>query len=778
MKRRDFLKVSSMAGASSFLLDNCGKPDEKLIPLLIPEEELVPSVDAWVNTLCQQCGAGCGISVRVMPGESIRIMNGKPSRVWALQAKKIEGNAQHPLNEGKTCARGQAGLQVLYNPDRIQWPLKLTGKRGSGHYQPIGWDEAMKVLVASLKSLKDANTPESLVFLTGDSPRASFKTLLERFATAFGTPFLIYHEVIPQEVLHQSYTWCTGFKTLPIADIENSRYLLSFGADLFETFLSPVRYNLAYGRMRRAHPGIRGKFVMAAPRLSMTAANADEWLPIKPGSEGLLALSLAHVIVRESLHDRNFVTYSCSGSSEYFQLLEHYSPTAVAPDIDIAAETIERLAREFAQRRPSLAVGNSADFQAMTAIHALNALVGSYGRPGGILQDSLPPEPSLPSLPGPVPHTVARPPFHFANPPGGNVSSALDSLLHHLLVRQPAPAKVLLLHEANPVYSQPLSSLLSEALEKVTFVAAFSSFMNETTSMADLILPCHTYLESWRDDIPNPGIGVPIRTLAPPVVKLRFDTRDTADVLLDVARTLGGNLAEALPWKNFESLIQESFRPLQLLMQGSVVEETFDAFWDKVKAAGGWWNPKDDLRFAFDTPERKFHLMKARPAVSPAASGMEDERDFPLLLHLYASSALSDGRGANQPWLQEMPDPMTTVMWGSWVELNPNTAARLGIEEGDAVVVETNQGRIELPVYLYPGLRPEVIAIPLGQGHQSYGRYASGRGPNPLLLAPVSSGSGPLLSGIRARISPLGRKKVLARFGAEGRAHSQHPVRR
>jgi anaerobic selenocysteine-containing dehydrogenase len=760
MKRRDFLKVTGTLGTSTLLLDNCGRPDEKLIPLLVPEEEFVPGVDSWTNTLCQQCSAGCGISVRVMPGESVRVIENQSKRLQVLQAKKIEGNSQHPLNQGKTCARGQAGLQVLYNPDRIQNPLKLTGRRGSGEYQTISWEEAMQLLTGQLRALQASGVPEKLVFLTGERPRGSTRTLLERFTSAFGTQYLIYSEVIPREALRQSYRSCTGFRTLPIADIEQSQYLISFGADLFGTFLSPVRYNLAYGRFRQGRPGLRGKFVMAEPRLSMTAASADEWLPIKPGTEGLLALALAHVIVKESIYDAQFVTGFCTGFSEYLELLENYAPAAIASRIGIPEETIFRVAREFAKRRPSLAIGDSSDPLSMAALHALNALVGSYGKPGGMLMDSLPPEASLLPLAAKSQPVEARSSFQF--------ESFFDLL---------GAAEVLLLHEVNPLYSNAASSSLKTSLEKVPFIASFSSFLDETTEMADLVLPSHTYLERWNDDVPEPGIGFPVRTLAQPVVKPCLNTRNPPDVLLEISRNLGGKLSEALPWKSFEELIQESFRPLQQLKRGSVVEEKFEAFWDKVKVAGGWWDSQAPSSLAFQTPSKKFQLPKDASQLSRTTPNAETNKDFPLLLHLYPSVALSDGRGANQPWLQEMPDPMTTIMWGSWVELNPKTAAQLGILEGDEITVETSKGELQLPAYLYPGLRPEVVAIPLGQGHSRYGRYAAGRGVNPLQLAPAVK-AGLLFSGVPVSVSRGSRKLALAKFGSEGRAHSQHPVRR
>ena len=150
MKRREFLKVAPTVGAASLILDGCGKP-EQLIPLLVSADEFVPGEEGWVRSVCQSCSAGCGLDVRVMQGESVRTIDGQPKRVKAVMVKKIEGNPSHPINLGGTCARGQAGVQALYHPDRIQGPLKSSGPRGSGQYQSIAWKEAMQLLVTQLQ---------------------------------------------------------------------------------------------------------------------------------------------------------------------------------------------------------------------------------------------------------------------------------------------------------------------------------------------------------------------------------------------------------------------------------------------------------------------------------------------------------------------------------------------------------------------------------------------------------------------------------------------------
>jgi anaerobic selenocysteine-containing dehydrogenase len=784
MKRREFLKTGGILGTAGIVLDGCGKP-QQLIPLLVSEDQFVPGEEGWIRTLCQQCPAGCGITVRVMQGESIRTIDGQQKRVKAVQAKKIEGNPEHPVSLGGTCARGQAAVQALYHPDRIKTPLKLSGARGSGQYQPVAWKDAVQLLVTQLQQLQA--TPQAIAMLTGRQNRGTMGAVLERFAASIGTPTVVSYDPFDPAPIRKAMELVTGLARLPAVDIANANYLLSFSANLFETFLSPVRHIHSYGVFRQGRPGTRGKFVQAEPRLSQTAACADEWLPIRPGAEGLLALAMAHVIVNEKLHDADFVGQSTGGFAAWSGALANYTPDMLASQIDLPASTITRIAREFAQRRPSVAVGDSRDVASLTAIYALNALVGAYGRPGGILFETT--ESAGPTSAVASPASVA-PQSATAGKP---VAPDLLNLMSAMSANQ---VKVLLVFDTNPLFTLPEAERLRAALGTVPFIVSFSSFLDETTAMADLILPNHMSLERWVDDVPDPGVGFPVRTLGQPVVEPRFDTRDTGDVLIEVAKALGGKAAEALPFENFAAAVKESFRSIHTLQAGSTADADFDAFYGKVTEAGGWWSPPPTdasgggqraevggLRAEArgQTVARRVQfVMPQQPVAAGAFSG--DAQQFPYILHLYPSAAFVDGRSAHLPWLQEMPDPMTTVMWQSWVEINTETAHKLEIHEGDVLTIRSPQGSIELPAFLYPALRPDVIAIPVGQGHTQYGRWAANRGANPLALSAtvLDGASGSIVqTGVRVSIAKTGRHEALIRFGAsDARAHHEEPLHR
>jgi anaerobic selenocysteine-containing dehydrogenase len=763
MKRREFLKTGGVVGTAGLVLDGCGKP-QQLIPLLVSEDTFVPGEEGWIRSVCQQCGAGCGINVRVMQGQSIRTIDGQQKRVKAVQAKKIEGNPDHPISKGGTCPRGQAGVQALYHPDRIRSPLKLSGPRGSGQYQPITWKEAQQLLVTQLQ--QQQATPQAIALMSGRRNRGTMGAVIERFAAGLGTTNVVSYDPFDPAPLRKAMELTTGVARLPAVDFANAAYLLSFNANLFETFLSPVHNIHSYGIFRQGRPGIRGKFVQAEPRLSQTAACADEWLPIRPGTEGLLALAMAHVIVNEKLHDADFVNQSTSGFAAWSGALSNYAPATVAPQIDVPAEKIERIAREFAQRRPSVAVGDSRDVASLTAIYGLNALVGGFGKPGGILRD-------VGDTSGPVPSTA-----------GADILTVMGAA---------ANIKALLVFDTNPLFTLPEGEKLKAAITGVPFIASFSSFLDETSVMADLILPNHHSLERWIDDVPEPGVGFAVRTLGQPVVEPRWDTRDTGDVLIETAKALGGKVAEALPYENFAAAVKESFKSVHALNTGSTVDADFEAFFKKTAAAGGWWNvPAVEGSATVTTSGQRAEgrgqtaaaakinfVVPPAPVAAPAFAG--DPTQFPFTLHIYPSQAFADGRTAHLPWLQEMPDPMTTVMWGSWVEINPETARKLAIAEGDVLTIRSPQGTLELPAYIYPGLRPDVISIPAGQGHTQYGRYAAKRGANPLTLvaSALDRTSGTVVhTGVRVSVAKTGRAAEIIRFGSDAREHQEEPLHR
>ncbi len=684
LDRRQFLKLG---GATAFatLFGGCDKVQRRLIPFVIPPENYTLGEALWYASVCGQCPAGCGVVVRVSEG----------------RAKKVEGNPLHPVNQGKLCARGQASLQALYHPERLSRPMKLSGARGSGAYAPISWEEALSLLMGELKKVK-SEAPSSLLMLT-EPMRGHAGLVAGRFMKSLGSTHRVAWDPLGSDAMLSAHAAVYGVRDLPEHDLANARYLLSFSGDFLETGISPVHYAREYGRMRGDRETIRGKFVHFGPRLSMTAVAADLFLPCAPGTEGFVALGIAHVMVRDLL------TAETAASGRLANDLSAYTPEAVERKTGIHAHDIVAAAEEFSRNQPGLAIaGTGAATGPDGAFHCaavalLNVLAGNVGKPGGV---SFPNRAQSFSKYGSEAALLA--------PPRESGYAGVRAVLEKM--RGGAFRMAILSGATNPAFTLPPSLKFSEALSKVPFVVAFASFLDETTSLADLVLPVPTSLETWGDDLAPVGHAGAI-TLCQPVVEPFHDTRSMPDVLIAAAKELGGEPAKALPWSSFRECIEKAYGG-----PGGEME--------KALQRGGFFGEASSPRSA----ARAGSVALPKAAERPIAG---DPKAFPLALHLYPSITLYDGRGANLPWLQEMPDPISTAVWRNWVEVNPKTAAGLGLAEGDGVTVTSPSGKITAHVAFNPGIAPDVAAMPLGQGHTRYGKYAIGRGENPITLLPA-----------------------------------------
>lgn len=722
VSRRHFLKLAAATAALSACTPVSDQVANLLEPYVRPPEEALPGEATWFASTCRQCPAGCGIVVRTVNG----------------RAKKIEGNPNHPLNKGKLCARGQAGVQDLYHPDRLRNAVLQTGGRGSRQFEPIYWDEALETLLGKLQD----TDPARIVFLAGLMPDHLY-LLASRWLAGMGAapPILFDLEtaIHGRQVASQLAAQLFDSPQLPIYDVANADVVYSFGANFLETWQSPTAYGHAYGNFRQGQTRGRGFFVQFEPRLSATAAVADEWVPIRPGTEGLVALALGRIIVEQGL--AGAFGRSQAGLYERVEI----GPLAEASDVPV--ETLQRLAAVFAEAGRPVAIpggapaGQSNGYEAFLAIHALNMIMRRLGLPGGVYLTQDPPVETLPAAPAPNP---------FAD-----IQAVIEKM-------QAGEIDLLLVHGANPVFEIPAAAGFAAALDQVPFVVSFSSFVNETAVQSDLILPDHNYLESWGYEVVTPGTDRPAVSSQQPVVQPLYDTRSTASIILTLAAEMGDSIAEAVPWGDEALFLEDSSGALFGSSLSAFGSRTPGDFWVTWLQYGGWWAERE---LPQEPTVVDFNELSPLPVAGASFEG--DPNTYPYHLHPYLTVGLGDGRSAHLPWLQELPETMTTARWQTWVELNPIVAAHFGLENNDIVKVISPQGEVEAAVVVFPGIRPDVIGIPIGRGHSDYGRYAAGRGRNPLdLLAPVTDlDTGALAWGAtRVRLEPTGQKYTLARM--------------
>ncbi|MBF8265625.1 MAG: anaerobic arsenite oxidase ArxA [Dehalococcoidia bacterium] len=752
LTRRTFVKAAGATAAMGAIItklpvgDNIFRAAAKTNGN-IREEKLVPSV-------CLQCPAGCGILVRVVDGRAV----------------KIEGNPEHPINKGRLCPKGQGGLQILYDPDRIHGPMKRVGARGEGKWQAISWDEAIKTVATELTNIRDAGEPHSLVFLSGRN-RGQMGGIIGRFLAAYGSPNDVGHSSICADGSPQAIQLTQGFKAYSAYDWDNTNYLLCFGGSFLEAWRPTTRLLRAFGNMRRGRP-IRGKIVQIDTRFSISAAKADEWVPIQPGTDGALALGMAHVIIKEKLYNQDFVTQRTLGFEDFSKLvLEEYSPEAVSTITGIPAETIVRIAREFATTQPGIAAGErGASMQTngvynRAAIHSLNALVGSIDVPGGVLVQPGEPYKGMPAVKQDdiAKAGLNKPRIDYAGtkkyPLAGKVYQGIPEFATG---QGPYKAKALMMYYTNPLFSTPDVNRMYEAFKQIPFIVNFTPYMSESAQYSDIILPDRTYLERWQDDPIYPSDGYAVVGLRQPVAEPLYNTMDSAEVFFKLAKAMGGTIAESFPWDSHLDLIKSRIQGLYEAKRGSIVANSFDEFWEEFKKKGVWsdvpytfgnWKrvlptPSGKFEFVFGYLEKKFKDLKITDedltALKITARGKKvymphyeppryagDEKQFPLLLNTYKLMPHAEGRGANVPFWQEIMGVHTGVKWDSWVEINPDTGHKIGIEDGDWVWVESIVGKIKTRAKLYAGAMPNVVNMPFEQGHKDYGRWAKERGANP-----------------------------------------------
>lgn len=698
MKRREFLKYFSFGVVGPAFTNFLGlkrKSVQYLIPYVVPPVGVVPGIANWYASVCRQCPAGCGIQVKIREG----------------RAKKIEGNPLHPVNQGRLCARGQAGLQILYNPDRITAPLV----RKDDKFSKVSWEKAKKILAEELKAAKDEGRGDRIYFLT-EPKRGSLAKLIKTFAAGLGSENIYTYEFLMDESLIKANELCFAYPEIPDYDLGHASYVLSLGAHFLDNWTSPVKQSIAYEQLRDrelGNKGERGWLVHFEPRMSLTGANADEWFPIKPGSEGLIALGIAHIIVNESLQNPEV------GEIESWKsVLAEYKPEVVAERSGVSKKMLAAVARDFAAAAAPVALcGGSATAQQggvlnAVATNTLNYLVGSVGRDGGV---KFPAAPPLADNIEPI--TTHR---------------QIQDLLNKM---DGGEVDVLLLDGVNPIYSLPESYGVKEKIAKVPLVVNFSSFMDETAMVANLILPQPTYLESWGDYIPLTDDGRRSIGLMQPAVESMYGIPQFGDLLLAAAALMGDSVAVVLPYTDFYSYLRDSWKAVyNEALAGGQASADFETFWNQCLVQGGWWDsqPRHVQPSNFPTPALLSDLTKNQVKIV-------EEKDFDFHLWPYPSTALYDGRGANQPWLQQLPEPLVTATWGSWAEINPETAKELNVNEGDILEIKSPEGKLSLPAYIYQAIEPKTIAVPMGQGHRAYGRYAKDRGANPLkILQPLT----------------------------------------
>ncbi len=734
LTRRNFLAWAGIAATGAIACDVFDDELKVQSPALIPED-LVSGRDTWYATYDASAPGGQGLLVRVMEG----------------RAKKVRGNPRFPTNQGKQSAAADAILQSLYHPDRIDRPMLRNGPRGSGEFRPITWEEALDRFNAAVEGNRGR-----MLLITGEG-KGSFAGICGAFAEAFGGRHVGYGGVNGDAAYRAAVKEILGSDGLPYHDIGNAETLVSFGSDFLSTWGNPTAYGVGYGKLRgREH---RGRHIHFGARYSFTAANADKWVPIAPGAEGYAAMGLAWAIAEA--HPESASVQAITGEAGPGRLRD-FAPEGHAgvlqiPDEVLGGSSLNEFFRHMAHdyvAHGGLAIGgggeagayNNGRFNAAAAL-LLNYVIGNVGHSGGM-------------LPSP------------GSPVGGGMTGAREASLGEWQGMAGDIASgatgLVIVHNVDPAHGLPEGVGLRDALrnENVAIVSG-SSFIDETSVMADLLIPDRAALEDWGDALPDPMPGYRVYAVQQPVVNPLpdIDPRSFADVLINAAASLGRG--DAMPAASYEAMIRAN------------VEEELGADFRETLQNGGWWDENATGR----GPAAASGMLDAVAGMAETPR-MEGSGEFQLLP--FAHHTVLDGRNAHLPWAQNAPDPITTIAWQTWVEINERQGREMGLREGDVVNVATDAGSIQAPVYLNPGMPPGIAAAPMGGGRRAGSEYATGRdgreSSNVMSILAVSANdSGGLTwSGNRCRITPTGESMAVSKLEGDysSREIGEHPAER
>jgi molybdopterin-containing oxidoreductase family iron-sulfur binding subunit len=710
VSRRRFLQILGASSAGAALAGCADDKTQLLKPRVKSEGEggQIPGVPVWFSSTCTECSAGCGVAVKNVDGRAI----------------KVEGASEHPINRGGLCALGQSSLQSLYDPDRIRQPLKRTGEKGGVlQFSPISWDEALGSVAEAM-----AKSGKPTVFLTGEVTGAH-EELYGEIKTALRAEHVVYDSMQPVELTKASEA-VYGVREIPQFQFGEADFILNFGADFLETWVSPVEFARGWAEGRRR--SIPAKTIHIEPRLSLTGANADLWLCSNPGSEVQLALALVKELIARSGRrqlEPGLRTYVDS-------IIKDTSLPEVADISGIAADKIALVASQLADAKAPLVIagGTAAsterefDLQVLVAI--LNQMTGAVGRT--VL--------------------VGR---------GRKVKSSAEDVLALVKKLNDEAVGALVIAGTNPAFNLPGDSGFSVAARKARVVVSLASHLDETAQLADFILPSHTGLESWGVLNQQPGIYSLQQATMSPV----FDTRDIGDTLLALSASLSAPIARGGEKGIFRDFVKAYWKELAVKWGKS---SDFEKFWHDSLALGGFTEVVTNVEVT--APKIPF-LPISFPSVR--LGDHRSDHGEPIV-YPFTSVKTFDGRAANRPWLQELPDPMTSAVWDAWVELHPDTAAALNVANGQMVAIRNHDGEVRASVLITPYIAKGVVAIPLGQGHRAYGRYATsvGKGSVVDLIGMKDRKSVSLLSA-RAEVSRIHERHTLVTLAGSDSQHGR-----
>jgi thiosulfate reductase/polysulfide reductase chain A len=809
--RRRFVQAAATAaaGVATATISGCGgfPSAEHAIPADAGAlQQWGREAGEWIPSCCNMCGGQSGILVHVVGGvvEKIEPNHWNPNNYSNISSDFFQGYTKEYgcAEGGSLCAKGNAGIMQLYDPDRVKKPLKRRNKDKSPgadpQWQEISWDQALDEIAAKLRSLRDAGEAHKLLWISEDH---SFTHIQDDFCKLFGTPNYGMHSNLC-DVARKASFLCVMGDERPLADFIQSKYILLFGWNP----TSAIKWVYLPRILTRAvEQGAR--LVVIDPYLSDTAAKGHEWVAIRPGTDGALALALGHVIVRDKLFDKDFIAQWTVGFAEYAEYVKDKTPAWAERITSVPAKVIERIARELATTKPACVDvwsgpgQHSNGVQGGRAIAALAALVGGYDRPGTLMiADKRGNKHAAVEVDATAAATLKQPRFDELHKyPLGHKSGVYCQMFQNLAEEKaPYQPKMLMCIFQNPMMSVPGSDTVAKALAKLETVVVIDTMMSETARLADYVLPGTTYLE--RYDLNTHWVTWPALGLRQPVVKPLFGQLAEYETVAALGRRLGLKtkdgkdffFAGPLSGQPIENLTEwyEDFLSNELKkgdpgitlselkqLPGAVWVDKKGTRYEKFAAAippeklAKYWfdgDPKAEGTAIYDKPKAEKGKRVGTIIGGKAVRGFfTPSGKVELVSKWLAAKKDYDGRAVDplpvytpRDWQPDEEYPLYLINWkeashthsrtqnNPWLldikpdnplVIHPDTAAKLGIKTGDEVVVESKYGQVKAKAKVTKRIHPEVVGLQHGFGHTALGKKAKGRGTSDAPLRPTKA---------------------------------------
>jgi thiosulfate reductase / polysulfide reductase chain A len=692
ISRRKFLQVGTgVAGAAAA----AGSATAAVHPPGWRGEQRVQQI----ATNCEMCFWRCGVMAEVADGKVL----------------KLQGNPHHPLTKGKLCARGNAGVALLYDPDRLKYPQIRTGERGEGKFKRVSWDEALDFLATRLKDLKQKYGPESVALFPHGVHSGFFSTLMKAYGTPNSAEPAFAQCRGPRDIGYQ-LTFGRPVNSPEPIDLEESKCIVLIGSHIGENVFTSQVTAFADGLAKGA------KLIVVDPRLSTAASKAHFWLPIKPGSDTALLLAWMNVLVTEKLYDKEYLDQYATGFKELEAHVQGFTPEWAEPITDIKAAQIRETAHAMAEARPAVAIhpgrhvtwyGN--DTQRARAMAILTALLGAYGRKGGlflptkIAQGRIP----LPPMPESEKGRADRAPGAY--PLATEEAHGLtQGLIETTASGNPDPIKGWIVYGQNILESIPTRPRTLEAMKKLEFMAVVDVLPMEQTRYADLVLPEATYLERYDPPAIVTTHKRPFVAVRQPAIEPLYESKPGWWIAKKAAEKLG--LSDYFPWSDPDDHLRRLIAPLNINEQelkalGAVSFDGKPYIEDRTENDGP----------LFPTQSGKIELLSSvMKDLSLDALPKYEAVELPpagYVRLIYGRAPVhSFSRSENNAWLDElMPE---NPVW-----LNTEAAARFGVKDGQKVILE-NQDCVKSPpvtVKVTPAMRSDVAYTVHGFGPQAPG---------------------------------------------------------